>query len=173
MYKSAVNSPPVVIVLSEVSIKILFFPYVDKDGENRLIECIVTPDIPLWSNGDSPMPNLDALVLLLVLCNNERQSLSIEYKGGTPKKLMEGHIKSDVDILKEKHEEELRKVQEELEERMRKEREKLEEQLKAREEREEQLRKEGEQLKKELMLLMKERKRQSQQERVELAKRQV
>ena len=112
------------------------------------------------------MPNLDALVLLLVVCNNERQSLSIEYEGGTPKKSMEGHIKSDADIMKEKHEEELRKMQEkeewmrkELDERMRKERE-LEERL--------------EQVEEELMKVRQERKRSSgseQQERV--TKRQV
>ena len=81
-YCSEVGRPPVVFVLSEVSVKVILFPFQNENGIN-VIESVQLPDFPLWlprnPESDEVYLNRNSLVLLLLLCGSYETDVAMKY----------------------------------------------------------------------------------------------
>ena len=81
-YCSEVGRPPVVFVLSEVSVKVILFPFQNENGVN-VIESVQLPDFPLWlprnPESDEVSLNRNSLVLLLLLCGSYETDVAMKY----------------------------------------------------------------------------------------------
>ena len=96
-YSAEEGRPPLIFVLSEQSVKVVLFPFVNKSDE-PLVESILLADYPLWeraslqdgSGGSMDVLNRRLLVLLLLLCSvhkSHTQAVQIVYpENGTPKR---------------------------------------------------------------------------------------
>ena len=81
-YCSEVGRSPVVFVLSEVSVKVILFPFQNENGVN-VIESVQLPDFPLWlprnPESDEASLNQNSLVLLLLLCGSYKIDVAMKY----------------------------------------------------------------------------------------------
>ena len=81
-YCSEVGRSPVVFVLSEVSVKVILFPFQNENGVN-VIESVQLPDFPLWlprnPESDEVSLNQNSLVLPLLLCGSHETDVAMKY----------------------------------------------------------------------------------------------
>ena len=93
-YSAEDARPPLAFVLSEKSAKLLLFPFVKRDDPaETVVECVLLPDIRLWTCGGLHF-NDQFLVLLLLFCGcREAPMDGYPFPGpATPKRNLKKHI---------------------------------------------------------------------------------
>ena len=91
--------PPLCAVLSERGIQLVCFPYIEKDGINEVIDCLVLPELPLFLNVSMDVPTFTTvmvnryLLVLLMLWTKQDARLYHDSLGPRERIVLEGAIK--------------------------------------------------------------------------------
>lgn len=103
-----VRSPPLVLIITDVSVRMLLFPFIDPSNGDDLLNAICFNNIPLWHKGKEL--NWEVLVMIITLLTSADRRKPIIYPGkcAVAKRMVHDKVQTDREVLESKIQEKLR-----------------------------------------------------------------